>query len=120
MKERGPDLSDSSQYNIKSALKQFLEFCDQEGVKELDNIDAFLISDYRLERMEEVSENTVYNNLTALRKFIRWCEGWGLIHDDLAENMIIPTDRDTSRDTTLSPERVEDILSYLQTSSVLV
>ncbi|MFT4950078.1 MAG: site-specific recombinase XerD [Natronomonas sp.] len=115
MTERGPDLSDSSRYNIKSALKQFVAFCAEEGVEEIDDIDAFLLSDYRLKRSEEVSENTVYNNLTALRKFISWCEGRNLIDDSLSENMIIPTDRDTSRDTTLAPERVEDILAYLQT-----
>jgi site-specific recombinase XerD len=115
IKERSPDISDSTEYNILSSLRQFLNYCDQEGVEVVSDIDPFLVSDYRLQRNEEVNENTVYNNLSHLRVFLRWCEGRELVNDEIAENMILPKDRDNTRDEHIEAETAEKILAYLRT-----
>ena len=99
LKERKADISDSTLYNHRSALQQFIAFCEQEGITVANNIDAFLISDFRLHRQEQVSDTTVYNNLSSLRSFIYWCEGRGLVDEAIADNMILPDLEGESRET---------------------
>jgi Site-specific recombinase XerD len=112
LKERRPNVSESTLYNISCALNRFIEFCDQEDITQISEIDAFLLSDFKLHRQEQVSEMTVYNNLSALRVFVRWAVSMGLVESGLAEAMILPNPDDT-RDTKIEPETAEQILNYL-------
>jgi site-specific recombinase XerD len=114
LKERKQNSADSTLYNHRSTLRNFLEFCNLNGIERIEDVDPFFISDYRLDRAEEVSDTTVYNDLSTIRVFIRWCESRELLDRDIAENMTLPDVDDASRDTTINPERAEQILSYLE------
>jgi Site-specific recombinase XerD len=112
LKEKRPNVSESTLYNNSVALNRFVEFCEQEGVTRLSEIDAFHLSDFKLHRQEQVSEVTVYNNLSVLRVFVRWADSMDLVESGLAESMILPNPDDT-RETKIEPETAEQILDYL-------
>lgn len=113
LKERKANVSDSTLYNHKSALRIFSELCKQEGVETISDIDSFLVSDFRLKRMDEVSETTVYNNVTVVKNLMRWAEGHGLIEQNIADNMITPQQGE-AREETIEVERIEALLEYLE------
>jgi len=114
IRERKPELSDSTIRNHSYAIKNFAEFCSGEGIEKVSGIDGFLISDYRLYRMDEVNNVTAYNNVSSVRKFIRWCESRELVPDGLADKIIMPDREDGVRQRHLSPEAAEALLSYLE------
>jgi site-specific recombinase XerD len=114
LRERAPELSDSTIRNHRYAIESFAEFCEQEGVNRISDIDAFLISDFRLDRMDEVKNVTAYNNMSSLRKFVRWCESRELIESGIADGIIMPDVSDDSRDAHISPEEAKAVLEYLE------
>lgn len=115
LRERTTELSESTLRNHRSLLEYFITYCkEEEGTENINGIDPFLVSDFRIHRHELVSQETVYNNLSTLRTFISWCEGRGLIEDNIADNMILPDITGGSRNTTISPERADTILTYLE------
>jgi len=112
LKEKKQNASDSTIYNNRCALRQFLTFCEQEEIKQMAQIDAFHLSDFKLQRQEEVSDMTAYNNLSVVRVFIRWAASMDLVDSGLADSMILP-DPDGTRDTKIEPETANKILTYL-------
>lgn len=114
LKEKKPDVSESTLYNNSCALNRFLEFCENEEITQMSEIDSFHVSDFKLHRREEddVNEVTVYNNLCVLRVFLRWAESMGLVETELAEKMILPNP-DDARDEKIESDTADEILEYL-------
>jgi len=64
--------ADSTYYNNNCALNRFLEFCDEEELDNICEIDGFHISDFKqYRRGQGINEVTLYNNLSALRAFLK-------------------------------------------------
>ena len=115
LKERKSDLSDSTLYNYKSNLGIFTEWCSyQSHIDHISDVGQFDISDYKMHKRDEegVKETTLYNAMMSLRTFIKWCESKGLL-EGLSENIILPDRGRASRTETISPERAESLLDYL-------
>lgn len=114
LKEKKPEVSESTFYNNSCALNRFLEFCESEGITQMNEIDAFHISDFKIHRREEdeVNDVTVYNNLCVLRVFLKWAESMGLVETELAEKMILPNP-DDARDEKIEPDTADEIFDYL-------
>ncbi|WP_440005588.1 tyrosine-type recombinase/integrase [Halomicrococcus sp. SG-WS-1] len=115
LKERKPEVSNSTYQNHKYALKQFLEWCESEDVDDISVLDNFHIHDFKIYRREEcgINEVTLYNNLCTLRVFIRWMESMGVVDGDIAENMILPNPDDDARSEKIDADRANTILDYL-------
>jgi len=114
IRERQQEMSEKTIRNNRSGLNQFTQFCKQEEIDSISDIDPFLVSDFRIQRQEEVSENTVYNNIVVVRTFIRWCESKDLLEDGIADNMVTPDRSNMAKEETISPEEVSEALSYLE------
>lgn len=114
MRERQNDVSEKTLRNNRSALRRFISFCEQEQITNVNDIDSFLVSDFRLEREQQVGENTVYNNVVVVRTFVRWCESRGLIEDDIADNMILPDRSNMAKEETIPPNEAKEALKYLE------
>lgn len=112
LKEKRPNVSESTLYNNKCALNQFTDFCEQEDITQLSEIDSFHLSDFKLHRQEQVSDVTVYNNLCVVRVFIRWAASRDIVESGLAESMILPNP-DDAREAKIEPETADQILDYL-------
>ncbi|NHN48404.1 site-specific integrase [Halostella sp. JP-L12] len=116
LKERKPEVSESTYRNHKYALKRFVEWCDEAGLEDVTELDGFHIHDFKIHRRENggVNEVTLYNNLCALRVFIRWMQSMDLVEVGLAENMILPNPDDDARNTKIEADTAEAILEYLE------
>jgi site-specific recombinase XerD len=112
LQEKRPSVSESTLYNHSSTLNRFIEFCEQEGIKQMSELDAFHLSDFRLSRQEQVSDMTVYNDLSTVRVYIKWADKMDLVESGLAESMMLPNP-DGTRDTKIEPETANQILDYL-------
>lgn len=115
LKEREPEVSESTQRNHKYALKRFVEWCDETGLDDISELDGFHIHDFKIYRREnaDINEVTLYNNLCALRVFVRWLESMEVVDSEVAENMILPNPDDDAREEKIGPETAEAILEYL-------
>ncbi|PHQ39908.1 integrase [Halorubrum persicum] len=115
LNERRADISESTYYNHSSLLSQFIEWCDNEGLDYVNELDGFHISDFKIHRRDEdgINKVTLYNQMTVLRVFLRWCESRSLV-EGLAENILMPVPEDDSRDTMIDSETAAQILQYLQ------
>jgi integrase len=113
--ERKSDLSDSTIYNYRSNLTEFIEWCDyQPDIQHVSDIDQFNVSDFQMHKRDDdgVADTTLYNVMMTLRTFIKWCEGKGLA-EDIAENMMLPDRGRAAREETIDPETADEILEYL-------
>ncbi|TKX51641.1 site-specific integrase [Halorubrum sp. ASP121] len=115
LKERKPEVSESTHYNHACTLNAFLEFCEDEYLDNICEIDGFHIHDFKIYRREigGINEVTLYKNLCTLRVFLKWCRSMELVDSSVVENMILPDLEDDARDTMLDDERADQILNYL-------
>jgi site-specific recombinase XerD len=116
LKEREPEVSKATLQNHRYALKRFTEWCEQEELEDISELDGFHIHDYKIHRRENggIEETTLRGNMNTLRVFLRWLEAMEVVDSGLADRMIIPRPSDDSRDTKIEPETAESILEYLQ------
>ncbi|WP_226479362.1 tyrosine-type recombinase/integrase [Natrinema amylolyticum] len=115
LKERRPEVAESTYYNHKSALDQFVSWCIEEDIDDISQIDGFHVHDFKLYRRDQgINEVTLYNNLSTLRVFIRWLESMGLAESGLAEGIVLPNPDDDARDEMISEEIANRILDYLE------
>lgn len=116
LKERRPEVSESTHRNHRYALRRFVEFSDKAGLDDISELDGLDIHDFKIHRRENgnINEVTLYNNLCTLRVFVRWLESMEIVESGLAENMILPSPDDDARDETIDPDIAEEILTYLE------
>jgi len=115
LKEREPEVSESTYYNYKYLLDRFANWCELNNIEYINNLDGFDIHDFKLFRRneDEISDLTLHKNLCTLRTFIRHMESWDVLDDGLADNMILPEISDETRDRQISAERAHEMLEYL-------
>lgn len=114
LKEREPDVSDATLYNHRSLLRQWWQWCDDEDIEYVNDIDGFDLADFRLDRQLEVGEVTLYNQMTVLRVFVRWLQSRGLVENGLADGMTVAQPDDASRNRKIGSEKAQQILSFLE------
>ncbi|MFC5135283.1 MULTISPECIES: tyrosine-type recombinase/integrase [Haloferacaceae] len=113
LKERKPEVSQATWQNHSYTLQRFVEFCTDEDIENINSLDGFSVHEFKIDRREDdISEQTLYNNLCVLRVFLQWCESLGLVKESISEDMILPEAKGV-RHETIAPERVSDILGYL-------
>lgn len=83
------DLSKSTIGHYTSISKIFLDFLNQRGFMNTENITTGLINDY-LRTLAGYSYKTVEQNICGLRHFLRYLHLEGLIKQDLASNIHMP------------------------------
>ena len=113
--EREGEVSKASHRNYKYALEEFVRFCEDYSIESVSEIHGYHLKKFKLRRRGQgIKTITLKNNLSTLRVFLRWCEQAELVDRGFAELVQLP---DLSRDdrvseTTLSLDRIEDILDY--------
>ena len=110
---RREDLSKSSLQNHEYQLKRWIEYCDGVGVQTLSDVDPFAVDMFRRDRAASVAGVTLYNCLVVLRLYLRYCARMDWIDDRIPKSIVMPSRDGSSRSTSISTERIEDILDYL-------
>ncbi|WP_119822042.1 tyrosine-type recombinase/integrase [Halalkaliarchaeum desulfuricum] len=106
----------------KYRLEAFVQWCDEEGVENLNELSGRDMYEYRIwrreghgEDREEIAPVTLRGQLATLRSFLRFCEEIDAVTEGLREKVPLPvvSDAEGVSDTTLEPDRAEAILDYL-------
>jgi len=106
----------------KTRLKAFTQWCDEEEIHDLRELDGRDLYEYRIWRSEGQGEDrdpvktvTLKGQLSTLRVFLRFCGEVEAVDPELFDKTPIPivdAAEDVS-DSTLEPSRVANILDYL-------
>ncbi|NUB91081.1 site-specific integrase [Haloterrigena sp. SYSU A121-1] len=124
LKRREGEITENTADEYRRKLAYFLEFCEQQGIENLNDLDGRLVDDYRVWRrddatdvVESLSAKTMQDEMNLFRAFLRYLESIEAVKPGMAENVIVPElgEGDGVRDVELAPERVAAILEYLRT-----
>ncbi len=124
LNRRRNELADSSLYTHRSSLGHFIEWTDQVGMEDLNDLDGRAIQRYLTWRVEEAPTSVDHlapksekTQIDITRKFIEYCETIDAVRVDLHQQ-ILPfriKEADEVRDEMLEMDRIKDILDYLET-----
>jgi site-specific recombinase XerD len=100
-------------------LEQFAEWCEDDGIHNLNNLTGRDLHRYRVHRQDNdgLKPVTLQGQLSTLRVFLQFCASIDAVEEGLHEKILLPhvsEDEQASR-TTLDPDRAREILEYLKT-----
>ena len=116
------ELTESTLTGQKYRLAAFTDWCEEEGIDNLNDLTGRDLYAYRVWRREgkgdgrdPVKPVTLRGQLATVRAFLRFAGDVEAVPKDLFDRVPLPTidgDGDVS-DSTLAPDRVKEILDYL-------
>ena len=102
----------------KFPTRDFIEFLEAEGAESMQEVDGYLIEQWKLSRQAEgIAPATFRSNVKQMKTFIGWCESSSIIEIGITDNIEVPTisEDDQASDEHISHQRAQSILSYLDT-----
>ena len=108
------DVSQSTKKNYRHRLKVFLEWCNDNGIDNLNDLTGRDWYEFRLWCAEQVSKVTLQRQLGTVRQFLAFCENIEAVPNDISEKMELPDVgvNDEVNETSLTPKEAEAILDY--------
>ncbi|WP_435074909.1 tyrosine-type recombinase/integrase [Halorubrum sp. HHNYT27] len=115
LSHRGPKWRDATYDNAVHRMGVFLDWCEEQGVDDLNALTGRDLSDFVAWRRDDVAPITLQKQLSTVRVFLRWAANTDAVRDGLAEKLQAPElpDGAESSDVVIEPERVKEILAYL-------
>lgn len=115
LRHRKPSVRKSTLENAKTRLRFFLDWCDERGIENLNDLSGRDLADFVAWRREDVAAITLQKQLSTIRTALRWWADVEAVEDGLAEKVHAPElpDGAEARDEHLDADRAEAILSYL-------
>ncbi|MFC7230105.1 site-specific integrase (plasmid) [Salinirubellus salinus] len=110
LEDRAAELADLTLAGYRSRLGTFTDWLDVDMMSE---ITPLILKQYKAERAPELAEDSLKGQLDTLRHFIRWSETLGLVESGMHKSVVSPAGGE-QRSTTLSAERADAILGYLE------
>ncbi|MCU4972917.1 tyrosine-type recombinase/integrase [Halobacteria archaeon AArc-m2/3/4] len=99
-------------------LKQFCEWCDEEEIDNINDVNGRTLHRYKVYRRDEqgVAPTTLKGDFDTLRMFIGVCEALDAVEQGLKSKMLIPsvTGAEGVREQTLETNRAEEVLGHLE------
>jgi site-specific recombinase XerD len=110
------ELAESSVGSYARRLGHFVEWCDDEGVDHLADLEPWDLGAYEDHRRAVVAPVSLNNELTTLRQLLDWAASLDLVDDAVAEAVDPPkVDKaDQVSETLLEPERGEALLAVFR------
>lgn len=118
LQSRQSELADSTIEAHRRRLNLFCQWCDDEGINTLDELDVRDLHEFRVWRQQGIktdnlSPETLRSSLLTLRVYLRWGASINAVDPDLHERLILPSEAKRSRDVKLETGHAERLLSYL-------
>jgi len=118
LNDREAEVSKATLYSHKSRLEQFLRWCEEEDITNLNTLTGRKLQEYRLWRQRDgdLSKVSVKTQMDTLRVFIQWLESIEGVENDLHTKVRSPElkNGENAREVMLTGENKEEVLSYLQ------
>lgn len=109
----------STVQNHRYRLNPLLEWCDEQGIDNLNDLSGRDIQEYRLWRSEESDINalTLRMQMSTLRVFLKWAGSMEAVPEDLYTKVMVPRVKrgERHRDEMLEADEAKEILQYLST-----
>jgi len=117
LKHRKDDLADASLRAHRIRLNQFIRWCEEEDIENLNTITGRRLHEYRLWRKEDGDLNrvSVRTQMCTLRVFIDFCANIDAVETGLKDAVDVPEldDGEASRSVHIDNEHAQQILSRL-------
>jgi integrase len=113
----------STRESNKHRLQAFVQFCDEEGIGNLNELTGRDLYKYRIWRREGQGDGrnpiktvTLKGQLATLRRFLQFAADIDAVPQGFYEKLTLPTmtNGEDVSETTLNPERAIEILDYLE------
>jgi len=114
--ERDPELSEKSLQNQQYRLSQFITFCEEHEVDNLNALTGRDLHRFRVWRSEDIKTVTLQGELQTLRVFLEFCAAIDAVEPGMRERVQLPEiePEDEARDEHLAANRAEAILEHLE------
>jgi len=115
LRHREPSVRESTLQNARTRLRYFLEWCEERGIENLNDLTGRHLADFVSWRRDDIASITLQKQLSTLRVALRFWSDIEAVEDGLAEKVHAPElpDGAESRDVHIDAERAKDILSHL-------
>lgn len=100
----------------RSRLGFFVDWCNGQGIENLNDLSARDIHEFRVWRREDLNVVSEKTHMDTIRVFIEWCETIDAVQHGLFKKIkspVIPDGGNVS-ETTLNTDRANEILDYLE------
>ncbi|MGQ3412061.1 tyrosine-type recombinase/integrase [Natrinema sp. LN54] len=110
------EVSAKTLQNHKYRLNAFVEWCDEVGIDNLNDLTGRDLHRYRVWRQQDVNVVTLRGQLATLRVFLEFCASIDAVEPGMRERVKLPdVDRgDEARDEMVDTERARKIIGYLE------
>ena len=109
--------ANSTVRSARYRLKPFVEWCEQNGIENLNDITGRDAHRFRMWRKEtgDLKPITLRGHQSTLRIFFRWAESIEAVQEGLYDKILVPRvgHGERNRERMLSPEQAEEILAFL-------
>jgi len=114
--ERESDLTQKSLNNHGYRLNQFVDFCDEHDIGNLNALTGRNIHRFRTWRSKDIKPVTLRGELQTLRVFLEFCASIEAVEPGMRERVQLPNVEaaDESREEHLDSDRAEAILEHLE------
>jgi len=116
LKERESELSEKSRENHRYRLKQFVKFCDENDIENMNAITGRNLHRFRTWRGKDIKPVTLHGQLQTLRVFLEFCASIEAVEPGTRERVTLPNidPSDEAREELLEEDRAEAILDHLE------
>lgn len=107
------DISNSTERTIRSRAGMFIDWCQENDIETLRELDGMDLHQWRLETADGIAQRTLVSRLSTVRTFLRWARDVDAVASDLPQKIDIP-DIETARERYLDTDKAGAILDYLR------
>ncbi|WP_079980794.1 MULTISPECIES: site-specific integrase [unclassified Haloarcula] len=117
LKSREQDATDSTVRNHRYRLRQFLQWAEETGLDNMNELTGRLAERFKNWRISErdINSVTLEQHLRTFRVFVRWCESVDAVEQGTADKIIVPrvSQGEKVREEHVDNEQADAIIDYL-------
>lgn len=114
LESRSDELADRSLELHEKHIGSFVDWCDENGVENMNDVSARDVHEYQLHIKEGLAQSTLSIYLSTVRQFIEFCESIDGVVPGVSEKIVLP-DRERNASTEmLDSDDATAILSSLR------
>lgn len=119
---RRTEITDESVSSYHYRLKLFVEWCEENEIDAVAELDGWTLDRYGSHRAGEgIAPSTLHNEMETLKSFVEYLERIEVVDEGLADRVNVPDvpEGDRSRETKLSTDRAETLIRYYRSHSAV-